>query len=241
MDWKRDGELRTDYTAGFFKEAMYNFKSQAENIKKRYTPDIPPESYSYEENGTVYKVEKSVKIETVVGERSWNFEGETVTEQNWFRLPIPTNKCNVKNSGGDVDWLTDKVLEYTVKKLPDMYAMGARRDGSKVLGRGYNIDEKPSVQKSLDTTLEDTNQFHAFKMVVEIFLKKTTTIKKSTLSYSQNDDTRELATIGYFDESKNSCINDRGSEIEYVRYHTQNPNIQNDSYLKLDVDDIKFI
>ncbi len=79
------------------------------------------------------------------------------------------------------------------------------------------------------------------RLMVKIQYKTDVTDVIKTVNFSSAVETQEVVNIGYYDEAKNSCVNDTGSEIAYVKYHTQNPNISGDSYLVLDESEIKFV
>ena len=231
LHWNYDGKgIDSDYIAGFYKQcinAMALLESTSDlniAVDKRggKEPTGKPFYNLYSKSTNTKTTDGFIAKKETQELRTVNTEiqvadGTRITKQDSFESLINSTVYSKNNSGDG--YLSDVAVSYTPSKI--------------IYFKSKQYGKQGTVTEGIET----------FKMVTKKYYTRTTTTVTNNvgINYNQSDDTKELVTIGYFDETKNSCINDKGSEVAYVRYYTQNPNIANDSYLVLDENEIKFI
>lgn len=233
--WKNTGvgsdSYRPDKIQSFFKMCYQNFlilKDDSKFVKGfEITTNDPP---IYEDGNTILtKTSKNLD-----GQHQIQYADRTT--QNWFRFPLDYDIMSKPAMGGNDDYMTN--CDDNANPAADTVVEPYTPKGTLYIPRGiddfWEIDGTYLINPSTDYE-------GIYKLNVVLFYKIIKETVTSGFSVEDSTEEEELTTIGYYDTVKNSCINDRGTEVSYLRYKTQNPNITNDSYLVLDNDEINFV
>lgn len=221
-DTKWDHGINSNYLAGFYKQCFH----------------------------AAYSIEASGKIAIALGEKSlfYNTYKKVINTPtaNGIKKEVITRElrsCNVQITKSD-GTITTTSKNYTPLIAPDIWRTddGGGDNYLTSMATDYTPEKQIFFKRNIyDKTGVISTNIECFKIMITKFYTKTTQTEETGLSYENEDDTKELVTIGYFDEPNNSCVNNKGTEVAYVRYHTQNPNIASNAYLVLDENEIKFI
>ena len=229
--WSYDGDgIDSDYIAGFYKQCIDSMQLLERSSKLGIAVD---ENYGKQPDGKPFYnlFSRSNKIKTIDG------------------FLLKTEKQELRNVSIEVQ-KTDGVKENYSDKNYEMLISNKVLNNNE--GEGYLTDVATAYTPNKTVYFKSktygkqgvvTEGIETFKILTKKYYTLTTSevSVRNDVNYEQSDDSKELITIGYFDEGKNSCVNSRGSDVAYLKYHTQNPNVSNDSYLVLDETEINFI
>lgn len=234
-DWKWDGDgsngLNPDWIAGFFKTCYNIFVNQSTTYKNNYNNNNPKNT-STTYNGDIIE---TTNISSIFNEDyEINYQSNTDAsiydkKKSWYSSSVKSNILLTPDLGEGYKLINDTA--YNSEK-------------TELIGAIEEFDTLPNLKRWTENSYEDWNpsgEVKAYKLNMVFFTKEITTITQSGYNVEGQTSEQMMATIGCYDTETNSCINDKGTETSYIRYHTQSPNNTSGSYLKLDVNEIKFV
>ena len=236
--WEYDGvggDICSDYVQGFYKQCLNSamlleMSSQIEIILAERNNTDPTGKPFYDLYNVVTVSKENNQIITTTEKRQLRTESVVLKNESGENADPVEKSCNLKLKSnvyikyhvGSFD-INQSATNHEVKKTP-------------------YIPDSDSNRYSWGTGVLNMSNLTAYDVLIEKYYKTTTTIvTESNPDFINEDDTKELAMIGYYDSKNNSLTNDKGTSTKYIRYYTQNPNITSGSYLMLDESEIKFI